>query len=648
MKAKVTENLRQMDLDKIEITKGLLADKYETVVENVIPYQWLALNDQIENADPSHALANFRIAAGLEKGEFVGMVFQDSDVAKWLEAVAYQLAVKPDESLKDRADGVIDIIAKAQEEDGYLNTYYQVKEPDKKWTNLSECHELYCAGHMLEAAVAYYHATGERKLLDVMIRFVDLIDSLFGREEGKLKGYPGHQEIELALMKLYEITGDEKHVNLASYFIEERGREPNYFHEEYEKRGRVSHWPDFFKNGLAYNQAHKTVREQSVATGHAVRAVYMYSGMADLARKQNDESLARVCRTLWDNVTEKQMYITGGIGSSGYQEAFTVDYDIPNERAYNETCASIGLMFWAQRMILLDGEARYADVMERAFYNGILSGMSEDGKRFFYVNPLEVIPPVCDSRNDMEHVEPVRQKWFTCACCPPNLARLLTSLGQYIYLQTDDALWVNLYGNSRVTAELKEGTVQLEQSGDYPWDGKIRMNISLEGEQSFSLKLRIPAWCGNSFTLSVNGEALEAVPEKGYVTIKRSWKGGDTIDLNLPMDIKRIYTNQQVGSNAGKTALMKGPIVYCLEEADNGKNLSSLILKEGGSITSRFDEKLLGGVNQLKAEGFREISRGNSLYGETKPDKEAVELTFVPYYSWNNRGKGELLVWIRS
>ena len=648
MSVKKIENLRQIKLDKIAITKGLFADKYKTVMDNVIPYQWLALNDKVEDAEPSHALANFRIAAGMEKGEFVGMVFQDSDVAKWLEAVAYQLAVNPDESLKKRADGVIDIIAMAQEEDGYLNTYYQLKEPGKKWTNLSECHELYCAGHMLEAAVAYYHATGEKKLLDVMVRFVDLIDSLFGRDEGKLKGYPGHQEIELALMRLYEISGDERHINLASYFIEERGREPNFFHGEYEKRGKISHWPDFNNNGLAYSQAHKTVRNQTVATGHAVRAVYMYSGMADLARMRVDGSLAKVCRTLWDNVTEKQMYITGGIGSSGYQEAFTVNYDIPNERAYNETCASIGLMFWAQRMIMLDGDARYADVMERTFYNGILSGMSEDGKRFFYVNPLEVIPSVCENRNDMEHVKPVRQKWFTCACCPPNVARLLASLGQYIYLQTDDALWVNLYGNSRVKAESHDGPFLFEQTGNYPWDGKINMKMTLEGEQRFSLKLRIPAWCGKAYTLSVNGESIHAGPEKGYVTINRSWNDGDKIELNLPMEVRRIYTNQKVGANAGKTALMKGPVVYCLEEVDNGKNLSSLILKEEGGIASSFEKDLLGGVNVLKAQGFREISGNGSLYGEEKPLRKAAELTFVPYYSWNNRGKGELLVWIRS
>ncbi len=644
-----SSEFEKIDVKDVHITGGLLAHKYQTVIENVIPYQWLALNDEVEDADPSHALANFRIAAGWEDGEFAGMVFQDSDVAKWLEAVAYQLAVTPDDELKGKADGVIDIIAQAQEENGYLNTYFQLKEPEAKWTNLTECHELYCAGHMLEAAVAYYEATGERKLLDVMVKYVDLIDSLFGREESKIHGYPGHQEIELALMRLYGITGNDRHLKLASYFIDERGTEPNFFTREIERRAGKTHWPNFHENNhLDYNQAHLPVRDQKVAVGHAVRAVYMYSAMADIARERDDAALAEACRTLWANVTEKQMYITGGIGSSDFQEAFTIDYDIPNDRAYNETCASIGLMFWAQRMIMLDGDARYADVMERAFYNGILSGMSEDGKKFFYVNPLEVVPSVCDKRDDMKHVEPVRQKWFTCACCPPNIARLLASLGQYIYLKSKDSLWVNLYGDSRVKVSLGGTAVLFEQKGNYPWDGNVHMSLSMEDEADFTLKIRIPQWCGNDWTLTVNGEAFPGVPEKGYVEIKRIWKNGDSLALSLEMKEKRIYTNSNVGANAGKVALMKGPVVYCLEEADNGSHLSSLILRKDGPISSRFRGDLLGGVNVLTAEGFRERSVSGRLYGERRPEREEAEMHFIPYFAWNNRGKGELLVWVRE
>ncbi|MDC7242115.1 MAG: glycoside hydrolase family 127 protein, partial [Spirochaetales bacterium] len=488
-------------LTNVRMEGGLLGQKNDLVREKVIPYQWRALNDDIADAEPSYAIKNFKIAAGEMEGDFGGMVFQDSDVAKWLEAVAYQLATHPDETLKKTADSVIDIIEKAQDDNGYLNTRFTIKDRDKRWTNLAECHELYCAGHMLEAAVAYFEATGERKLLDVMIRFVDHIGSIFGPGEGRKKGYPGHQEIELALMRLYKITGEKKHLDLARYFIDERGTQPHYFDLEYEARGKTDFWPDFYKGGKEYHQSHLPVREQKTAVGHSVRAVYMYTAMADIAARTGDESLKEACRTLWKNTTEKQMYVTAGIGSSGFQEAFTFDYDMPADRAYTETCASIGLVFWASRMLNMEKDGRYADVMERALYNGVMSGMNQDGDRFFYVNPLEVWPDACEKRKDHDHVKPIRQKWYGCACCPPNIARLFASIGEYIYSVTDQDLYVHLYNSSSVSWK----GLSLKQKTEYPWNGRISMTIGGNTDTESSIYLRIPGWC-RSWTVMVNGE----------------------------------------------------------------------------------------------------------------------------------------------
>ncbi|MBN2625320.1 MAG: glycoside hydrolase family 127 protein [Spirochaetales bacterium] len=644
--AENSKKIKIVDLKRVKVTGGLLGEKYDTVLRSVIPYQWKALNDELDDSEPSHAIENFKIAAGLSTGEFHGMVFQDSDVAKWLEAVAYQLAVNSNKELKKRADEVIDIIAMAQQEDGYLNTYYSVKEPGNRWTNLRECHELYCAGHMLEAAVAYYHATSERKLLDVMIRFIDLIDSLFGPDEGKKKGYPGHQEIELALMRLYDVTGEPRHMNLAAYFINERGQKPNYFLEEWEKRGRTNHWSPFATWQDDYNQAHLPVREQDKAIGHAVRAVYMYTAMADLARETGDESLKKACRTLWENVTNRQMYITGGIGSSGYQEAFTFDFDMPNDTAYNETCASIGLVFWALRMFLMDGESQYADVIEQALYNGVLSGMSEDGNRFFYVNPLEVKPESCNRRHDKEHVMPVRQKWFKCACCPPNLARLMTSIGQYVYFQDEGGVGINLYAGSRYQYEAQGNPIQLEQKTNYPWEGTVSIAVGGASGQKFSLKLRKPGWC-DSWKVMINEQEEQACLVKDYLTIDRSWIDGDRVELVMDMPVKTMYSLTELQENAGKAAVVRGPVVYCLEEADNGSNLSSLILKDDAHFHVEYDGSLLKGVSRITAKGVRETVAGESLYSDQAPRTEATDLKFIPYYAWNNRQDGEMLVWVR-
>jgi len=576
------------------------------------------------------------------------MVFQDSDVAKWLEAVAYLLEEKRDSELEALADDVIELLGRAQQPDGYLNTYYTVKEPGKRWTNLRDNHELYCAGHLIEAAVAYFQATGKRRFLDIMCKYADYIGTVFGRGEGQIPGYDGHQEIELALLKLYEATGNENYLKLSQYFIDQRGQQPHYFDQEKEARGETK--PFWYDGGYRYHQAHIPVREQKQAVGHAVRALYMYTAMAGLAAKTGDESLKQACQTLWENVTKRQMYITGGVGSSAFGESFTFDFDLPNDTVYAETCASIALVFWARRMLELEMDGKYADVMERALYNGTISGMDLDGKRFFYVNPLEVWPKACE-RHDKRHVKPVRQKWFSCACCPPNLARLIASIGHYIYSQTSDALFVHLYVGSNIQTEIGGRSVEIVQETNYPWDGTVRLTVSAESAQEFTLGLRIPGWCRGA-EVTINGENVDIAPltKKGYAYIRRVWRQGDEMVLDFSMPVERIKAHPQVRANAGKVALQRGPIVYCLEEVDNGPNLANLFLPRDAQLEAHFEPDLLEGVVVITgtAERMDESAWNDELYRPIEPRTYQVPFRAIPYYAWCNRGEGEMTVWVNE
>lgn len=623
----------------------------QLVQEVVIPYQYEALHDRVPEAEPSHAIANFEIAAGRRTGEFHGFVFQDSDVAKWLEAVGYSLKLKRDPELEARADAVIDLVAAAQQPDGYLNTYFTVKEPGKRWTNLQDCHELYCAGHFIEAAVAYYEATGKDKLLNTMRRMVDHISSVFGPEEGKLKGYDGHQEIELALVKLYRLTGEEQYLKLSSFFIDQRGQEPNFLRQEWESRDRVTHWSSSPASSidLKYFQAHIPVREQTEAAGHSVRAVYMYTAMADLAALTGDRALHDACVRLWDNMTGKQMYITGGIGSTHQGEAFTFDYDLPNDTVYAETCASIGLIFFARRMLELEPDARYADVMERALYNNVLGSMAQDGRHYFYVNPLEVWPQACTCNPDKHHVKSERQGWFGCACCPPNVARLLTSMNQYIYTVHGDTLYTNLYIGSELDMTLGGTAVAVSQQSNYPWEGTVTLKVDPAEAAEFGIALRIPSW-SSSAEIRVGGEklSLDENVEQGYCVIRRVWSAGDTIELKLLMEAHRVYAHPELRADAGKTAIQRGPLVYCLEAADNSTPLSSIALHESAPFTEHFEASLLGGAVVVKGQGSRIEQAGWSggLYSRAKAPVEAATITAIPYYLWGNRGSGEMKVWI--
>lgn len=637
--AMTRDEIRPVALRDVQVADGFFSRYADLVREEVIPYQWEALNDRIPGAEKSGCLRNFRIAAGQEAGEFTGMVFQDSDIGKWLEAVAYSLTTHPDAALERTADEVIELLEAAQREDGYLDTYFIVKDPKNRWKCLRDCHELYCAGHLLEGAVAYWQATGKDRFLNVMRRYVDYIATVFGRGEGQMRGYPGHEEIELALCKLYDVTGEKKHLDLAAYFIDERGRDPKYFLEELKTRGDAFHWEGNDAQGMDYFQSHAPVREQTEAVGHAVRAVYLYSGMADVAMRTGDEGLLEACRRLYRNIADKRLYVTGAIGSTYIGEAFTFDYDLPNDTAYAETCASVGLIFFMKRMLEADGAAEYGDMMERALYNTVLAGMAMDGKSFFYVNPLEVFPEADEKDPSKRHVKTVRQKWFACACCPPNVARLLADLGSYIYRRKGSAVTADLFIGSRLALP---GGAELIQTSEVPFGGKV--TFTLRGAaQGFSLRVRCPEWAeGVTCTAPCR-------KENGYIAIQKDWQDGDSVTLVFGMEPRRIYANPLVRQDAGKVCLMRGPLVYCLEEADNGANLHLLRLPEGEPVEAVRGEGALFGMTLLRARGRRFVPHGSRLYAPDRQGREEeARLTFVPYFAWGNRDKGEMAVYVRE
>lgn len=559
-------------------------------------------------------------------------IFYDSDVAKWLEAASYSFATNSDPALDELMDEVIAVLDRAQQADGYLNMYFTTVEPGKRWTNLRDCHELYCAGHLIEAAVAHHLATGKRSLLDVMLRYVDHIDSVFGDAPGKKRGYCGHEEIELALVKLFHVTGDERHLSLAKYFVDERGREPNYFTLEAEARGETAHWAP-----LQYYQADIPVREQEKVVGHAVRHMYLLSAMADLAAECGDEALKSACERVWEDLCLRNMYVTGGIGPSRHNEGFTRDYDLPNESAYCETCAAIGLVFWNHRLLQLDCDGRYADVMEWALYNGVISGVSLDGTKFFYENPL--------SSAGGHH----RQDWFGCACCPPNLARILASLGGYVYSEGDGEAIVHLYVGGEGRLSVGGTAVRLVQETDYPWSGDVRIEVHPESRARFALRLRMPGWCRGA-GIRVNGVQVDLadVLERGYARIERVWEDGDVVELDLPMPVERVYAHPEATADAGRVALQRGPIVYCLEDADNPVSVHRIVLSEDAKLVSRFDEALLGGVVVIEGDAYAASEDGwdGTLYRTEKPRLDRVRIRAIPYYAWDNREPGGMTVWV--
>ena len=640
----------------VTVRNSFFSNLMDITVNKLLPYQWDALNDRIPDAEPSFCIRNFRAAAGLEEAPHGGRVFQDSDLAKWIEAAAYSLIWHPDAELEKTVDEANELVGKAQQPDGYLDTYYILNGLDQRWTNTKDNHELYCAGHMLEAAVAYYRVTGKRQLLDIMIRCMEHIASVIGPEEGKKRTYPGHEVLEMALCKLYEVTGDKRHLDLARYFVDERGQAPSYFVAEGERNNRPVRAPF----DLRYYQADRPVREQEKAEGHAVRAGYLYSGMADLARLTGDEALAKACRRIWRNITRRQMYITGSVGQSAMAESFSFDYDLPNDLIYGETCAAIALAFFAQRMLRLEPKGEYGDVLERVLYNGSISGMSLDGTKFFYVNPLEVDPARCEGNYQFRHVKPERQKWFGCACCPPNLGRLMASLPGYLYQTEGNTLYTVLYTTNELRTELEGGPVSLAMETAYPWDGMISMKVQT-APKDMTLALRLPGWCGE-YDLRVNGQSVNCAARDGFLYLSREWEAGDEVLLTLSMPAVLVRANPLVSADVGKAAVQRGPVVYCLEEPDNGKGLQRVYLDanavtachqgSGTIFTSRWEPDTLGGIVSLETEGFERTIPDwdeDALYAAGKePVFRPRHLRFIPYYAWANRGPAEMTVWVRE
>lgn len=640
-------SIKLPELGQVKINDALWSRYTDMVADIIVPYQWDILNDRVPDAVASHCLDNFRIAAGELQGEHQGVPFMDPDVYKWLEAVSYCIQNGSGSRFEKIADDVIALIGRAQQSDGYLNTYFTVAEPNARWTNLVEGHELYSAGYLIEAAVAYYKATGKDALLTIARRFADLICSVFGPGEGQIKGYPGHQEIELALVKLYRCTGEKRYLSCAKFFIDERGKSPNYFEAEIKKRNGCVLIPEFRDYELKYAQAHMPVRDQHTAEGHAVRAMYLYCGMADIALEYEDKELYETCQELWRNVTEKRMYITGGIGSSGFFERFTTDYHLPNDSAYCETCASIGLALFGRRMFSIEQDAAYYNIVERALYNTILAGISLEGDRYFYVNPLEVWPEACMEATSLGHVKPVRQRWFDVACCPTNVARTLASLGQYIYAQDSDTLYINLFISSSYKTAVAGMQTELTMESSFMRNGEVSITVKAEQSRPVTLAIRIPQYADEA-TFLMDGVLLTPDVVHGYAYIRGDFSGEHTITYRMKIEPRWIAANPSVRADSGKTALMKGPYVYCLEEADNGKNLASVFVRPGVPVKEFENIKLPGDLPVLTYEGEKLEREGwddNCLYGKAHFETKPAALFAVPYCLWGNRKPGEMTVW---
>jgi len=609
-------------------------ERLDTVLARTIPSQHQKLGEyqileSLELKQPPPPLRFPRNSHG-----FTVQVFWDSDVGKWIEAASYALSHRRDEKIEAMIEAIVDKFEKAQAPDGYLNCWYLGREPEKRWTNLRDNHELYNAGHMLEGAIAYFQATGRRRWLDVMERYVAHIRDTFGPGPNQKHGYPGHQELEIALIKLYRLTGDKKHLDLATYFINERGHQPPHYFDV-EARARGADPADYWHKTYEYSQAHKPVREQEKVVGHAVRAMYMYTAMADLAAELDDAALKHACEVLWHDVMETKMYVTAGLGPSAHNEGFTHDWDLPNETAYAETCATVALIFWAQRMLHLDLDGQYADILELGLFNGALSGLSRDGEHYFYANPLESIGLA------------ERWAWHTCPCCTMNVSRLVASVGGYFVSTSDDAIAFNLYGGISTKVKLKSGEVALRETSNYPWSGDIKINIDPDAPAKFPVKLRIPGWA-KSWKLKVNGQSAPVKPEKGYVTIEQIWKKGDVIELDLPMPAERSYANPNVQMDVGRVSLRRGPLVYCVEEVDNGGPVQRLKLPRNVELQSTTRSDLFDGVVTItaSAKAIGDSDWTNTLYRTEPPKEKDATLTAIPYYLWANRGVGSMLVWV--
>jgi DUF1680 family protein len=600
--ARAADGLTAVPFQDVHVTDAFWAPRIRT-------NRTATIEANLHQCEITGRIKNFAVAGKLVPGQHEGELYNDSDVYKVIEGIAYALSSDRDPELERRTDAIIDQIAAAQQPDGYLNTYWTLVKPKERWQHLEYSHELYCAGHLFEAAVAYYQATGKRKLLDVAIRFADYIDSVFGPD--KRWNVPGHEEIELALVKLYRVTNEKRYLNLARFFLDARGRA--------DKRRLFGE----------YAQDHKPVREQTEVTGHAVRAMYLYCGMADVGSLTGDAGLLGALDRIWHDVVDRKMYVTGGIGPSARNEGFTVPYDLPNDSAYCETCAAIGMALWNHRMFLLSGDGKYADVLEREVYNGLLSGVSMDGDHFFYVNPL--------GSKGHHH----RVPWFGCSCCPTNIVRYVPGMGERVYAHRGNGVWTVLYMGSTATVPLEGGKVKLTQETEYPWKGEVTIKVEPEKSFAFDLHLRIPGWCKETPSITVNGEKIKASLDRGYVRVGRTWQAGDVVRLELPMPVERVHADPHVRADVGRVALQRGPVVYCLEGVDNDGHVRNLCLPPEAKLSAAYEKDLLRGVVVVRGEA-ESVFRGK----DDKVPTQRVRFQAVPYSTWDNRKPGEMVVWL--
>jgi uncharacterized protein len=613
--------LRPVPAEAVKFTDSFWQPRRQMNRDVIIP-------GQARLCEETGRVDNLRIAAGQKPGEFVGWFFNDSDVYKLLEAAGWQLAGANDPELDTLMDSLIAVIGAAQQSDGYLNSYFMGERTERRWTNF-DYHEMYCAGHLIQAAVAHYRSTGKRTLLDVAIKFADHICNRFGWEEnGKKFGTDGHPEIEMAMVELYRVTGDKKYLDQAKYFIDVRGH------------GRLGN--AFGRFDPSYHQDRAPFREMTRLEGHSVRAVYLNCGAADLYAETGEPELRAALETMWHSMTTRQMYINAGLGSRYENEGFGTDYELPPGRAHTETCASVANFMWNWRMLLIDPDGRYADMMELALYNSILSGISLDGTAYFYQNPL---------LDDGAHR---REQWFPVACCPSNVSRTLSSLPGYLYTVTDNTVWVHHYVSSEASVTLPDGrAISLTQNTRYPWDGAIALTVGTTGE--YAIKLRIPGWVRPGWTLAVNGEAVTSAAERGYVTLQRSWQVGDMIALNLPMPVEQIESHPLAVDNQDRVALMRGPVLYCLEGVDHpAVDVRLFILPPDANLHAAHAPELAGGVSVLRGEAEIEQAEAawdrETLYRPRVKQAEKVQrvpLLAIPYFAWANREPSPMVVWLR-